>query len=310
MAGSALRTVPPRAVMVEGSGPRAVSGSAAPAMGPPSPHPRGGAAPAINFQKAGLGTGSVASMSTPASVTLVVDDGEGGRERLVLSGPGGEVRFTVGDSSHHSGVWKIWATKTNASVYAAIRDLGGRLKVSLHDGPIGPDYRLQWTAEHEKGNPELVSRTIDKWPRPSEFGNTGWAKGVSIWVRNEDVAPAPGGESLPADVLFLPIPLDGRAIGLHIVIARPTGQFVKLRGMPLCGIMLANGQVALLVAPQAVVRNDTNRMVADALAKLMPSAIDRLDKRRTSRALVWSDGVDGTRQVWDVAVRPGGLTQP
>lgn len=73
--------------------------------------------------------------------------------------------------------------------------------------------------------------------------------------------------------------------------------------------MLADGQVALLVASQAVVTNDTNHMIADSLTKLLPSAIDRLDKRRTSSSLVWSDGVGGSRQVWDVA-GPVSLTQP
>jgi hypothetical protein len=166
------------------------------------------------------------------------------QESLVLSGPGRETRFTVGDSSHHAGVWKIWATKRNASVYAAIRVLGGQLKISLHDGPNGPDYWFQWTAEHTKANPELTNRIIDKWQRPPEIGNTGWMKGISIWVRHEDVVPAPDGESLPADVLFLPAPPKGHATGLPIIIARPTNLFVKPGGIPLGGITLADGQVA------------------------------------------------------------------
>jgi len=259
----------------------------------------------VVFSRSRCHSFSLNRMSTPAPVTLVVDDGNGGQESLVLPGPGGEIRFTVGDIRHHAAVWKIWATKNNASVYAAIRVLGGRLKVSLHDGPNGPDYRIQWTADHVKANPALTNRIIDKWPRPPEIGNTGWTKGISIWVRHEDVVAAPDGESLPADVLFLPAPPEGQATGLHLVIARPTNLFVKPGGIPLGGITLADGQVALLVVSQSVVTDDTNRKIDDALAELVQSVTEDLDEGSVYRSLVWSDGEDGDRQAWDVAVRAG-----
>ncbi|WP_431240433.1 hypothetical protein ACQ86B_13670 [Mycolicibacterium aichiense] len=243
-------------------------------------------------------------MPKPELVTLVVDDGQGGRESLVLSGPGGEVRFTVGDSSNHAGVWKIWATSNNASVYAAVRVLGGRLKISLHDGPYGPDYRLQWTEQHMQANPEFANRIIDKWNRPPEIGHTGWTKGISVWVRHQDVIPAPEGESLPADVLFLPAPKEGRATGVHIVIAHPTGQFVRPGGTLLGGVTLADGQVALIIVSQDDVAEETNLVVDQAVADLLQLVTDPLDEGDTYRSLVWRDGADGDRQVWDVGVRP------
>src|SRR6476659_3863762 len=122
-------------------------------------------------------------MSTPDPITLVVGDGKGGRESLVFAEPGGEIRFTVGDDNRHAATWKVWAGKHNASVYVAVRVLGGQLKISLHDGPNGPDWRVQWEGAFMEAHPEVANRIIEKLERPPEIGDTGWTKAISIWVR-------------------------------------------------------------------------------------------------------------------------------
>jgi hypothetical protein len=250
-------------------------------------------------------------MSTPGPFTLVVDDGKGSRESLVFAEPGGEIRFMVGDDNRHAATWKIWAGKNNASVYAAVRVLGGQLKISLHDGPKGPDWRVQWGEKFMVDHPEVANRIIEKLQRPPEIGETGWTKGISIWVRHQDVVAAPADESLPADLLRLPTPPEGYATGVHIVIARPTNQFVTPGGIPLGGFMLADGQVMLLVVSQSAVTDETNHVIDSAVAKLMQSVSDEPDDGSVIRSLVRSDTPDGDPQFWDVAVMPalaGGQT--
>lgn len=240
-------------------------------------------------------------MPTPGSIALVIEDGEGERESLVFDEPGGEIRFAVGEKGRRAGTWKVWAGKHNASVYAANRVLGGQLKISLHDGPLGPDWRVQWEQKFMKSHPEVANRIIERLTRPPEISSTGWTKGLSIWIRCQDVVATSPGESLPSDLVWLPPPPEGHAVGVHLVIARPTNQFVKLAGIPLGGFMLSDGQVLLLVVTQSRITDETDQQIDEAVANLMRSVSEKFD-RGNLRSLVRSDSADGEPQFWDVAV--------
>ena len=250
-------------------------------------------------------------MSSSPQVTIVLDGGRGNQEIGVLPGPGGTIRFAVGGQGRHAAVWKVWARRRKCSVYVAIRVLGRYQKVSLHESSDGgSDWRFQWTSEHMQANPQITDRKIDRWPRPPEVGETGWTTGVSIWTRHQDVVPVDDDESLPADLVWVPPPPEGYAVGLHVVIARPLNLSVELKGVswPLAGFTLANGRVVLLVPSGELVTDETNHMIEDALAKTIESAPGGADQARIRlqarphRMLVWGDGADGDRKAWDVAV--------
>jgi hypothetical protein len=249
-------------------------------------------------------------MSSPLPVTLVLDDGKGNQETAVLPGPGGTIRFAVGEADRHAAVWRVWARPKNSSVYVAIRSIGRYQKVSLHQSSQGSDWRFQWTAEHVQATAQISDRVIDRWHRPPEVGETGWTTGFSIWTRHQDVAPAPGAESLPSDVVWVPGPPEDYAMGIHVVIARPKNLFVEMkRSVPVAGFALADGQVVLLVASHEPVTDEVNHVIEDALAKVIESAPGGADKARillqaagSPRMIVWVDGPDGDKKAWDVAV--------
>jgi len=242
----------------------------------------------------------------------VLDNGQGDQETVVLPGPGGTIRFSVGEQGRHAAVWKIWARPKKSDVYVAIRQLGSYQKVSMHPSSPGSSWWFQWTKEHMQANPQVAGRVIDRWPKPPEVGETGWTTGFSIWTRHQDVVPMPDDGSLPADLLWIPPPPEGHATGIHVVIARPNSMFVEVKGaVPVPGFTLADGQVVLLVVSRDVVTDEQNRMIEDALAKGIESAPGGADQARillqnadSPRMLAWGNGPDGERKAWDVAVEP------
>lgn len=254
-------------------------------------------------------------MPTPPQVSIMLDDGKGNQHTEVLRGPGGTIRFAVGEPSRHAAVWKVWATPKNSSVYVAIRSIGGYQKISLHQNADGSDWRVQWTAEHMRENPQIGDRVIDEWDRPPEVGETGWRRGVSICTRHRDVVPAPSGESLPSDILWIPEPPDGYAMNVTVVVARPKNMFVDMKGaVPFDAFVLENGQVVLLAATRQEVTDELNAKIDSVVAQLIGAAGAALTERGVEtpgalRALVWGNGPDGDRHAWDVVVEPGDISE-
>jgi hypothetical protein len=74
-------------------------------------------------------------------VTLQMRDNHGNAERVVLPGPGGEIRVVVGEPGKQSGAWKIWAGPNKSDVYLGLRAVLGHQKWSLHESG---DWRYQW----------------------------------------------------------------------------------------------------------------------------------------------------------------------
>ncbi|MEV6659292.1 hypothetical protein [Nocardia fluminea] len=71
---------------------------------------------------------------------------------------------------------------------------------------------------------------------PPELGETGWTKGMSIYVRHEDVVEMPG---IPkqGEVIWIQTPAVGYAVGIHVIIARPNGGQVDVGRMGLTPVV-------------------------------------------------------------------------
>jgi hypothetical protein len=257
-------------------------------------------------------------MSSPPPVVLMQEDGQGNRKAHDLRGPGGEIYISVGDPDCHGAVWKIKGGRKKCDVYVFICSIGGDVKVSWHPESPGSSWWFHWDKQHVKDG-QITDRLIDTWSQPPEVGESGWAKGFSMWTRHQDVVPAPDNECLPADILWVPPPPEGYAMGLHVVIARPEDlsqrsaselRWVALKGArPFDGFTLADRRVVLLVVSGGLVTEAVNHMIENALARF-ESALEGADQARmllqqspgVARMLVWASGPDGDKKAWDVAV--------
>jgi hypothetical protein len=244
-------------------------------------------------------------MSTP--VTLTLTDSKGNVVSEVLPGPGGTIRFAIGEPDCHSGVWRIFAPANKSDVYIGIRTILGSQKWSLHESG---DWRHQWVteerAEEFTGN---ADRIIDRWQQPPEVGTTGWTRGFAIRVRHQDLVSVRDDEpGIPVDTLWLPSPGEGRAGLVQVVIARPDQIEVTLHGMiPFAGFTLADGRVVLLIFYHEALRDEQNRMVDEAIATTIQQApSDKLNAAGAPRALLMGNNAEGDRVVWDCAI-PGQL---
>ena len=76
---------------------------------------------------------------------------------------------------------------------------------------------------------------------------------------------------------------------------------------------MADRRMVLLVVSRDAVTDAVNHMIEDALAKA-ESALGGAEEARelpqhgpgVPRMLVWADGPDGDKKMWDVAVQPPG----
>ncbi len=248
-------------------------------------------------------------MSNPRSVTLRLADSEGNVIHEVLPGPGGTIRFAVGELARRSGVWRIWAPVNKSDVYIGIRTILGHQKWSLHESG---DWRHQWVTE---GRAEEFTgrsdRIIDRWQQPAEVKATGWTRGFTIRVRHQDLVSVPvAGAGIPTDTLWLPPPTEGRTAVAQVVIARPDQVEITMHGMmPFAGFVLADGRVVLLIFSHEILSDEQNRNVDEALAKAlrMAPAAD-LDAADSPRGLLMGQSDDGDRLVWDCAIQLSGDT--
>lgn len=245
--------------------------------------------------------------SPPPPVTLVFEDPHGNSASVVLSGPGGVKRVVVGEPGYQSGVWRVWAPPTHSDVYIGVRTILGFQKWSLHESG---DWRFQWVTE-ERANEftNTTVRLIEQWQQPPELG-AGWTKGFTVRVRHEDLVEAPT-EVTPADTVRLPVPPEGHAASIHVVVARPDQGWIELRELrPFDGFTLRDGRVLLLVASVDAVLDEQNQMVdaaiSEAVRRMSEQGVD-LSGDRALRMLVIGNNAEGDRFVWDGAVRPNHL---
>lgn len=237
---------------------------------------------------------------------------KGKQETLKLDGPGGKLRFGVGNPmGERASVWVIEAGRNTRDVYLGNRDMMSFQKISLHQSGV---WRFAWTEEKA---PLFLSagenRLIDSWSRPPELG-AGWTLALRIWVPEEDVATVAKvqgkAKSLKA-INWVPRPPPSTAIVFQVVIARPDQGEVHLKdSVPLAGFTLAthNGNLeACLVLLSSVPVTSENRLWLDetrgrVFAEAQTRGVDL--GTPTIRAAAYGYENDGTRSLWDFSVVP------
>jgi hypothetical protein len=237
----------------------------------------------------------------PASiVTLVVEDSQGHRQAITLSGPGGRVRIAVGEPGRRSGVWNVWANRGKSDVYVAARSVAGVQKFSLHETG---DWRHQWvTQEQAKRFTGKHDRMLDRWPRPPESAG-GWTRALAIWVPQPDVRDISEDDQSPEGVTWLPEPLPGFAIGIHVVVAKTDRGLVPVKGaFPVEAFTLANGEVVLVLVSRAELTDERRQWLEEqrARAQAVYSHIDLTGVKAPRMTLFGYDDNDN-RILWDLA---------
>jgi len=235
-------------------------------------------------------------------VTLILEEPQGRRRVITLSGPGGRARIAVGEPGRRSGVWNVWANRHKSDVYVAARSIAGVLKFSLHGSG---DWRQQWVSPEQA---EMFTanrdRIVDRWPRPKE-GLGGWTKGLSIWVPQPDILDIPQDDQSREGVTWLPEPSPEFAIGIHVVIAKTNRGLVPVNGaLPVEAFTLANGEVVLVLV-SCVDLTDKRRQWLDehrARARRASGHIDLINLKAPRMTLFGHDD-NGNRVLWDLAAR-------
>ena len=237
-----------------------------------------------------------------------------GEEPIELGGPGGTMRFGVGDPDGlRSTIWTVTAPRNKADVYVGNRSIMHQLKISLHESG---DWRYQWTREQGATFlPAGVGRIIDQWAQPAEVGS-GWTRAVRIWIAAEDLAvlgPPRGRPSSVQDIMWLPAPEPGEVFGFDVVIAR-AGQGVTrlLRYRPVDAMwlkasdesddedrefcVLLGARLSISPEERAWLDAERNRFIAAALrggANL---------NSPTVRGALYAIDDGGARNLWDLSL--------
>lgn len=223
-------------------------------------------------------------------------------EDIPVDMQGGLIRFAVGRVGERSSVWRVWANKNKSDVYIAARELARHQKYSLHESG---DYRYAWTSEHKDTTP--ATRILDRWRRP-DLNEAGWSRGISIYVRAEDVVCIDPDLTKASQVGWLDKPPAGKALGIHIVLVTPDRGWTELKGFrPLHVIGLSDKRAVLVLTSITDVDPEQNRRIAEWQRNALENAPSELQRRAASetgfRMSVFGYDQDGHRNVWDTALR-------
>lgn len=227
---------------------------------------------------------------------------EGGLTEYQLPGPGGEMRFTVGEpDGARSALWKLWGNDKTSDVYLLVRSLGRFTKVSLHQSG---DWRLQWTTPEvaqERGS-RGPNRILRQWPRPAAM--EGWTAALSICVPGDDVVPFIG-KPAPTDVIWAPKPESGQILVFRVLLVEPShiaAQFDE-GGFFFRGFELPNGEACLLVGHLLDSTAELDQWLAQQRSGVGENETYSLsDTAETNpRSLVLSEDDVGNPVFWDLA---------
>lgn len=162
--------------------------------------------------------------------------------------PGSRLRFGVeAPDGRRSTDWAVWATKNADDVYIAGRDLGGHIKISLHQSGR---WHHGYTSEAwgEIGDSSEL-RHLQQWPRPPEIA-PGVTLGFRIVVPTTELRPGPSTQSTSRSPVYtVPPPDTHDAVAFETyLINRDVAKFPVDFAMPVGCLRLAGGDVVWVVA--------------------------------------------------------------
>lgn len=227
--------------------------------------------------------------------------------------PKKSIRFGVGSSeSLHSATWKLWTETSggHSEIYLACRELGGELKASMHESGDWHVAFCESTYEErvEGAVPSLNNRFANKWPQPSEI-----AEGVTLAFRIVTPETAVSSHSEvknPNKIKWVPPPPETKAVEFYIVITTPQTKISKWPGKDSMGteligsFQLNNGNTVWAVS-QIIDCPDFSKLGKGVGHLLKGKSRNDLINSDNLRALVFGDNPDGSRVIYDTAVRTG-----
>lgn len=240
-------------------------------------------------------------------VMLVLENSKGERHRVDLDGPGGRIRFAVGEPGCRSAIWQVESPKTKHDVYISVASIMGTLKWSLHKSG---SWRLQWGDRLKAWKfAQTDDRLISEWTPPDEAPEIGWVRPFVINVRHRDLIPfAEEGPPLTDEIIWIPPPEPGQMVSIHVIIARAVPQWVTLQNLlPFAGFMLADRRVLLLLRSVYILDEDEHNHWDKELAEVARNTPEMAGANPSS-ARMMSIGYQssGARQVWDLAIPQSG----
>ncbi|MEW8074170.1 MAG: hypothetical protein AB2826_27575 [Candidatus Thiodiazotropha sp.] len=190
----------------------------------------------------------------------------------------------------------------------ACRALGGNLKASMHQSGNWHIAFSKITFEEkvEGAVPSLDSRFVDKWPRPSEI-----AEGVTLAFRivTPETAVSSNSEvKNPEKVVWVSTPQDGEALEIYICITTPGAKISEWpckdsMGTELIGSFQLNNDDTVWAVSKTIDCPDLSKLGTGTGRFFKGKSKSDLLESGNLRALVFGDNPDGSRIIYDTAVK-------
>lgn len=226
-------------------------------------------------------------------------------------------RFAVGNpNGPRSGIWRVWTSKSPKSdVYIAARNLGGILKVSLHEsGEWRAAFTFEFASEKfDESIPVSQSRLIEEWVRPSDI-SPGVTLAFRIVIPNHDLMSIPVDASSVTKINWITPPIEDDLTEVAIFLTHPNVVTTDWPGKNKMGTKLlasydlANGEKLWLVYLYGTTSSewhDDRKRFQVQLARTKPKISNLIGNIRSKghRIMVGGYYPDGSRYYLDLSAR-------
>lgn len=230
-----------------------------------------------------------------------------------------EIRFGVADQNgYRASTWKCVTPKSadKLDVYLICRELGGSLKISLHEKSLNQKphehglWRIAYLRDFYYKNTEaLKNQVIDEWPRPLEIGS-----GMTLAFRI--LTPA-GAVTTPLNgsakkTHWIRAPMSGEVIETCIIITSPT---TKIRDWPgknamnsnLVGFISLNDRGKVWVVYRGIKMPELKEFPTKTTVRFFQGhSVKKLEKSKNLRMHVFGRMEDGSRAIIEFGCKIGG----